>query len=197
MNAEPISGRTAQVLHAVIDTPVGPMHLYVDPTPTANQPQGALVGVLFDSEPGRTAMRHTFDEAGALVNLDHHQVLLECAAQLGTYFAGSSRSFNLPLRASGTAFQHDAWAGLCTIPYGETLSYGQQAALIGKPTAVRAIGAANGRNPISIIVPCHRVIGANGGLTGFGGGIATKAWLLCHESGLPHSNAQLTLKIDN
>lgn len=104
------------------------------------------------------------------------------ARQLQEYFAGTRREFDLPRDASGTAFQQQAWDALRRIPYGTTRSYQQQAAAIGRPAAVRAIGTANGKNPLSIIVPCHRVIGANGGLTGYGGGLPAKQWLLQHES---------------
>lgn len=102
----------------------------------------------------------------------------ETRQQLAAYFAGKLTRFDLPLNATGTAFQQQVWAALCDIPYGETRSYGQLANAINKPKAVRAVGAANGRNPISIIVPCHRVIGANGTLTGYAGGLSRKAWLL-------------------
>lgn len=104
--------------------------------------------------------------------------------QLEEYFAGTRREFALPLDAEGTPFQQEAWAALRRIPYGATRSYQEQAAAIGRPGAVRAVGTANGRNPISIIVPCHRVIGANGSLTGYGGGLAAKRWLLQHEGAL-------------
>ena len=102
--------------------------------------------------------------------------------QLAEYFSGKRTSFDVPISPQGTAFQLQAWQALREIPYGTTLSYGQQAARIGNPKACRAIGLANGRNPISIIVPCHRVIGSSGALTGYGGGIAAKRWLLDHES---------------
>ena len=94
----------------------------------------------------------------------------------------SGSEFELPLHAAGTAFQQRVWAALCDIPYGETASYGATATAIGAPTASRAVGLANGQNPISIIVPCHRVIGANGSLTGYGGGLEAKQWLLAHEA---------------
>jgi methylated-DNA-[protein]-cysteine S-methyltransferase len=103
--------------------------------------------------------------------------------QLGEYFAGARHDFDLPLNATGTPFQKRVWAALCEIPYGETASYGQTAEAIGAPTASRAVGLANGQNPISIVVPCHRVIGANGSLTGYGGGLEAKRWLLAHETG--------------
>jgi methylated-DNA-[protein]-cysteine S-methyltransferase len=103
-------------------------------------------------------------------------------AQLAEYFAGTRTEFDLPLHASGTAFQRKVWTALLDIPYGETASYGATAAAIGAPSASRAVGLANGQNPIPIIVPCHRVVGANGSLTGYGGGIETKKWLLAHEA---------------
>ena len=102
--------------------------------------------------------------------------------QLEEYFAGTRREFELPLHAACTEFQRRAWTALLDIPYGETSSYGKQAASIGSPDAARAIGLANGQNPISIIVPCHRVVGANGSLTGYGGGLDAKRWLLSHEA---------------
>jgi len=103
--------------------------------------------------------------------------------QLEEYFAGHRRTFDLPLHSSGTAFQQRVWTALLDIPYGETTSYGKTAAAIGAPTASRAVGLANGQNPIPIIVPCHRVIGANGALTGYGGGLDAKRWLLALEAG--------------
>src|SRR5262249_7022034 len=98
------------------------------------------------------------------------------------FFAGELRTFDLPLGMHGTPFQKQVWQGLLTIPYGTTMSYAQLAARIGRPGASRAVGAANGKNPIGIIVPCHRVIGANGTLTGYGGGLDRKQWLLTHEA---------------
>ena len=102
--------------------------------------------------------------------------------QLDEYFAGTRREFELPMHASGSAFQKRVWTALCDIPYGETTSYGKTAAAVGVPDAARAVGLANGQNPISIVVPCHRVVGANGSLTGYGGGLAAKQWLLQHEA---------------
>jgi methylated-DNA-[protein]-cysteine S-methyltransferase len=101
--------------------------------------------------------------------------------QLQEYFDGTRREFDLPLDLRGTGFQLTVWCELARIPYGETISYGELARRIGEPTASRAVGAANGANPIPIVIPCHRVIGANGSLTGFGGGIETKKWLLALE----------------
>lgn len=102
--------------------------------------------------------------------------------QLEEWFAGTRRSFDVPLRVSGTPFQREVWDALATIPYGETWSYAKLAAAIGRPRAVRAVGLANGRNPVSVVVPCHRVVGADGSLTGYGGGLAAKEWLLAHEA---------------
>lgn len=108
-------------------------------------------------------------------------LLAEAVHQLEAYFAGTLKVFDLPLRLEGTSFRLKCWETLCIIPYGETISYGEQARRIGQPTAVRAVGGANHHNPISIVVPCHRVIGTDGSLTGYGGGTDVKAWLLAHE----------------
>ncbi len=101
--------------------------------------------------------------------------------QLDAYFAGDLTRFDLPLRFAGTAFQNKVWSALCDIPFGETMSYGALASRIGKPTASRAVGGANGANPLPIVVPCHRVIGSDRSLTGFGGGLQIKKFLLAHE----------------
>jgi len=108
--------------------------------------------------------------------------IADVAAQLREYFRGERRAFDLPLAPRGTEFQQLVWATLQRIPYGETRSYAEIAREIGRPAAVRAVGAANGANPIPIVIPCHRVVGSNGSLTGFGGGIETKRWLLGLES---------------
>jgi O-6-methylguanine DNA methyltransferase len=105
----------------------------------------------------------------------------DVAQQLDEYFAGERRTFDVDLDLVGTPFQVEVWRALCDIPFGETASYGELARRIGRPAAVRAVGAANGRNPVSIIVPCHRVIGADGSLTGYGWGTENKRWLLDHE----------------
>lgn len=112
----------------------------------------------------------------------HAAALPAARAQLEAYFDGARRVFDLELKLEGTAFQRQVWQALLEIPYGQTKSYGEQARRIGLPDAARAVGAANGQNPVSIIVPCHRVIGANGALTGYGGGIDRKRWLLAHEA---------------
>jgi methylated-DNA-[protein]-cysteine S-methyltransferase len=111
-----------------------------------------------------------------------HGPFREVRKQLEAYFAGELRVFELPLRPAGTAFQRLAWEELSRIPYGTRISYAEQARRIGRPSAARAVGAANGRNPIAIVVPCHRVIGADGSLGGYGGGLPLKEWLLSHEA---------------
>lgn len=135
----------------------------------------ALAAVLWeDDRPGRVKL-------GDMTEVPDHPVLVEAAAQLTDYFAGKRTMFDLPLSFSGTDMQRAVWAALLTIPFGETRSYADVARQIGRPTAVRAVGAANGRNPISIIAPCHRVVGSDGSLTGFAGGLAAKETLLTLE----------------
>ena len=109
-------------------------------------------------------------------------------AQLGEYFAGRRRRFELPLAPQGTPFQRQVWQALAGIPYGATVSYAQLARQIGNPAGLRAVGAANGRNPLPIVLPCHRVIGADGELTGFGGGLPVKQFLLQLEGALPEQS---------
>jgi len=121
-----------------------------------------------------------------------HPILMRTAAQLDEYFAGSRTTFDLPLDLQGTRFQLAAWRSLARIPFGATTSYGQQAAALGIPKAARALGAANGANPVCIVLPCHRVIGADGSLTGFGGGLPTKQWLLDHEASVLASSSVST-----
>jgi methylated-DNA-[protein]-cysteine S-methyltransferase len=118
-----------------------------------------------------------------LAESKRHPVLLEAERQIGEYFAGKREAFSLTFDCVGTEFQKKVWRALSTIPFGKTRSYAQIARQIGRPKAVRAVGAANGRNPISIVVPCHRVVGSDGKLTGFAGGLETKAILLRHEAG--------------
>jgi methylated-DNA-[protein]-cysteine S-methyltransferase len=148
-------------------------------------PVGALT--LVASDAGLAAILWPDDDAdrvrlGVLVECAAHPVLRDTERQLGEYFAGTRSEFALPLDFAGTEFQRSVWTALLTIPYGETRSYGDVARQIGRPAAVRAVGAANGRNPISIVAPCHRVIGANGKLTGFAGGLRTKEFLLALEA---------------
>lgn len=138
----------------------------------------AIVGVYMESH------RHgPVDRDSWLPDVNETRPVLNASrVQLEEYFGGRRMAFDLKLRARGTEVQQSVWKVLSDIPFGETRSYGEIAAIIGNPKASRAVGAANGRNPISIIVPCHRVIGSNGSLTGFGGGIERKEWLLAHEA---------------
>jgi methylated-DNA-[protein]-cysteine S-methyltransferase len=153
---------------------------------THRTPVGRLT--LIASDRGLRAIlwpKETPRHAGISTRTRHdpdHPILQKTAAQVDEYFAGSRTRFDLPLDLEGTKFQLAAWRALADIPYGATASYGQQARAVGVPTAARAIGAANGANPVCIVLPCHRVIGANGALTGFGGGLKTKQWLLDHEA---------------
>jgi methylated-DNA-[protein]-cysteine S-methyltransferase len=131
-----------------------------------------LAAILWENDrPGRVRLEVLGEDAA-------HPVLRETERQLADYFAGRRRAFDIPLDFTGTEFQKAVWRALLTIPFGETRSYAQIARQIGHPTAVRAVGAANGRNPISIVTPCHRVIGSSGKLTGFAGGLDAKAFLL-------------------
>ena len=131
-----------------------------------------LVAILWENDrPGRVRLGPLTEDPG-------HAILIEAERQIAAYFAGMLTQFSLPLDFRGTDFQKSVWAALLTIPFGETRSYGEIAHQIGRPSASRAVGAANGRNPISIIAPCHRVIGSNGALTGFAGGLAAKELLL-------------------
>ena len=135
-----------------------------------------LVAVLWeDDAPDRVRL-------GTLSDTPDHPHLTQAERELGDYFAGRRTTFSVPLDMRGTDFQRSVWRALLTIPFGETRSYADIAAQIGRPTATRAVGAANGRNPISIIAPCHRVIGSNGSLTGFAGGLKAKEYLLGLES---------------
>lgn len=152
-------------LHSkTIWSPVGELTLVAD--------DAGLAAILWeDDKPDRVRL-------GALNQQADHPILVETERQLGEYFAGERRTFDLPLSFAGTDFQKRVWAALLAIPYGETRSYGEIAHQLGVPGASRAVGAANGRNPISIVAPCHRVVGATGKLTGFAGGLEAKAFLL-------------------
>ena len=152
----------------IIPSPVGPLTLVAS--------AAGLAAILWENErPDRVRV-------GALVDEPGHPLLCRAEAQLGEYFAGFRTTFDIPLDLVGTAFQQKVWAALQRIPFGETRSYGALAAEVGTPKASRAVGAANGRNPVSIMVPCHRAIGADGSLTGFAGGIETKRFLLALEA---------------
>lgn len=155
--------------HTVLPvTPVGPLTLVAR--------DGALTGLYMTDQrhrPPQESFGHP-EEPDA-------EPFATTVRQLRAYFAGESTTFDLPMRLAGTPFQRRVWAALCDIPYGTTVSYGELAARIGKPSAARAVGLANGKNPIGIIVPCHRVVGATGSLTGYGGGLDRKRHLLDFE----------------
>ena len=151
-------------VYKIIASPVGALKL-------VGNEQG-LAAVLWENDDPKRVRLNIAGEDG------NHPVLEETARQLAEYFAGKRRRFTVKLNFTGTPFQKRVWAALLAIPFGETRSYGEIARDLGNPKAMRAVGAANGRNPISIIAPCHRVIGSNGKLTGFAGGLAAKACLL-------------------
>jgi methylated-DNA-[protein]-cysteine S-methyltransferase len=151
--------------YTVLDSPIGPLLIAGDPE-------------------GLRSIR--FPERGALAPPEpgwrrDDGVLQEPKKQLRAWFAGELHRFELPLAPRGTVFQRQVWALLADIPWGRTTTYGALAHKLGKPGSTRAVGAANGANPLPIVLPCHRVIGADGSLTGFGGGLAAKRWLLAHE----------------
>jgi methylated-DNA-[protein]-cysteine S-methyltransferase len=154
------------VPYAVIDSPVGPLTL-------VSSSDGELTGLYMDQQRHRPAQ--------ALFGDRDDSLLPQVAVQLAEYFAGRRTRFDLPLKLIGTAFQQEVWTALLDIPYGRTTTYGELAERLGKPRAARAVGLANGRNPIGIVVPCHRVVGSTGSLTGYGGGLDRKQHLLSHE----------------
>ncbi|HET9482898.1 MAG TPA: methylated-DNA--[protein]-cysteine S-methyltransferase [Xanthomonadales bacterium] len=165
MRARPASRLECSVDYAIVPTPIGRLLLVAGAR--------GLVRISFDG-------RWSYAELGA----DWHEgsaLLDDAARQLEAYFAGARTGFSLPCAAAGTPFQQRVWRALAEIPHGTVESYRALAQRIGAPAAVRAVGAANGRNPLPIVVPCHRVIGADGSLTGFGGGLELKRWLLAHE----------------
>ena len=151
----------------VVDSPVGQLTLVAS--------ERGLAAILWENDNPRRVPLGEVSESG------DHPVLLETERQLREYFAGQRKEFALPMDFRGTEFQRKVWHALLAIPFGQTRSYAQIAAQIGCPAAVRAVGAANGRNPLSIIAPCHRVVGSNGKLTGFAGGLEAKAKLLSLE----------------
>jgi methylated-DNA-[protein]-cysteine S-methyltransferase len=158
-----------RLVYKSIDSPVGRLKLVAT--------DEGLFAILWPVErPGRVRLQTAVEDA-------RHPVLVEAERQLAEYFGGRRRTFDLKLDFAGTDFQRKVWSALLTIPFGETRSYAQIAKQIGSPAASRAVGAANGRNPISIIAPCHRVIGTGGKLTGFAGGLEAKAYLLALEAG--------------
>jgi methylated-DNA-[protein]-cysteine S-methyltransferase len=159
--------------YTTIDSPIGALLLCSD--------GDALTGLFMEP--------HSDQAGGAVPDEKPFRAVIE---QLRAYFAGESTTFDVPLTPHGTEFQRKVWAELLTIPYGHTVSYGEIATTLGNPLSSRAVGLANGRNPISVIVPCHRVIGADGSLTGYGGGLPRKRWLLDHERATLARSGQLS-----
>lgn len=151
-----------------LDSPIGDLQLVAE--------AGALSGIYLPE--------HRWPPAALGDERPDEPVLLQAQQQLAEYFAGERRRFTLETRARGTDFQRAVWSALAEIDFGDTRSYAELARALGRPTATRAVGAANGRNPLSIIVPCHRVIGSDRSLTGYAGGLARKKWLLEHEARL-------------
>jgi methylated-DNA-[protein]-cysteine S-methyltransferase len=174
MNREPARKENAMSLfYKFMNSPVGKLKLVAS--------DRGLVAVLWENDsPSRVRLSDLMED-------ERHPVLLKTEEQLRDYFAGKRKSFSIPLDMRGTPFQRNVWKALIAIPFGQTRTYGDLAKQLGNPTASRAVGAANGRNPVSIVVPCHRVIGASGKLTGFAGGLETKAHLL----GLEGNNCEL------
>jgi methylated-DNA-[protein]-cysteine S-methyltransferase len=163
-------------MHTTTPSPIG------DLTLTADASSGALTGLYMVDHRHRPDLE-TFGPR--LDGTDGEAVFGAAIVQLHEYFTGDRVRFDLPTQTAGTAFQRDVWAQLAEIPYGETITYAELAIRVGNPKAVRAVGLANGRNPLSIVVPCHRVVGSNGALTGFGGGIERKRYLLSLERDEP------------
>jgi methylated-DNA-[protein]-cysteine S-methyltransferase len=159
--------RTETLLHTTVESPIGPLLLLGHGE--------ALRGLYMQAGRKPVRVSSAWREAS--------EPFADARTQLEEYFAGERASFDLPLAAEGSEFERRVWSALEEIPYGETQSYGQVAERIGAPGAARGVGLANGRNPISIVVPCHRVIGANGTLTGYGGGLERKRFLLELEQG--------------
>jgi methylated-DNA-[protein]-cysteine S-methyltransferase len=155
--------------YKIIESPVGKLKLVAS--------DKGLVALLWDND-----RPHRGVPLNELVANEQHPILVATERQLREYFAGKRKTFSVSLDMRGTPFQKNVWEALLAIPFGETRSYGQIANQLGNPRATRAVGAANGKNPVSIIVPCHRVIGSSGKLTGFGGGLETKAHLLSLEN---------------
>ncbi len=155
-----------------VDSPVGPLMVIAD--------SAGITHILFPT--------HTLADLGLasedVPEVEDDPALLNAAIQLAEYFDGDRTAFDLPLHVEGNDFEVDVWFAMRSIPYGETISYGEQSDIAGHPGAFQAVGAANGRNPIPIVVPCHRVVGSDGSLVGFGGGLDVKRFLLDLESGV-------------
>jgi methylated-DNA-[protein]-cysteine S-methyltransferase len=162
------STTTTRRTHVIVDSPIGPLTIVAE--------DGSISALHMD------AQRHAPDAAAlGLPGDPREEPFATAAGQLAAYFAGELTEFDLPLAPAGTDFQRRVWNDLRAIPYGQTISYGELARRVGNPAASRAVGLANGRNPIAIVVPCHRVIGADGSMTGYGGGLDRKRFLLALE----------------
>jgi len=160
---------SATRMHVVLPSPIGALTVVAD--------DGKIVALYMDAQQHRPD-----DDSLGAPGDPSAQPFAAASLQLAAYFAGELTAFDLPLAPAGTEFQRSVWAALQTIPYGQTWSYSQVADKIGRPAAVRAVGLANGRNPVAIVIPCHRVIGSDGSLTGYGGGLDRKRFLLDLES---------------
>ena len=169
---------TEQLYQLFLESPVGQLRLISSKT--------GLRAVLWPNDLSRVKLPSTCESSS------HHPILRTTSEQITQYFQGERKEFDVPLDLRGTEFQVATWLSLANIPYGKTITYQQQANSINRPTATRAVGSANGRNPISIVLPCHRVIGANGSLTGFAAGIATKQFLLQLEGAWGEQTLPLT-----
>jgi methylated-DNA-[protein]-cysteine S-methyltransferase len=159
----------SSIVETLLSSPVGTLRLVAT--------SHALVGVYFEQHRRAPELFSRIDPEAA----KQHSVLVQATRELTEYFAGSRRRFTVPLAPEGTEFQQAVWMGLREIPYGKIISYAELGHALGRSKASRAVGSANARNPLSIVVPCHRVIGASGKLTGYAGGVETKSWLLAHE----------------
>ena len=166
----------------IVDSPLGPLTLMASPQGLRIVGwEGEAVGVVSDRGSPLSESVPVADRSSAT------EILRAATTQLEEYFRGLRTTFDLPLAPTGTPFQRAAWEVLRTIPFGQTMTYGEQAQRLGGANKARAVGAANGRNPLPIIIPCHRVIGADGSLTGFSAGVERKAWLLRHEAAISGS----------
>ncbi len=166
----PIHAIPEDAVYDEMNSPVGKLTLIAS--------SKGLHAILWETDRDSEIYKKTLKQ---LIRSKDNKIILQAKKQLTEYFAGQRKKFDLPLILNGTDFQIQAWKQLQKIPYGKTISYGEQAEKIGDKNKARAVGMANGRNPISIVVPCHRVIGSNGKLVGFGGGLPCKQWLLEHE----------------
>ena len=158
----------------IYNAPIGPIRLVAE--------NGFITGLYFGTDTREWTYFDAKEEPALLAGSSDTEIIGLCTQELDAYFAGQLREFTVPIKADGTEFRVKVWQALLDIPYGATISYKELAHNIGQPTAVRAVGGANHHNPISIIIPCHRVIGAGGSLTGYGGGLAIKEQLLALEA---------------